>query len=227
MILQFNYNNEIIDVHVTKKKIKNIYIKLDTNNNVVVSAPITSSETFISNFINKHLEKFADLQKKNLKNNNIDLENKTFYLFGQLESFEILETVSQENKIINYFVFRNKKQKMNKKTIKNMVLDIYKKELILYLNYAQYQKEKIMNVEHHDFSIRIKQNAWASNYVEKKKINYSTKLAAFSHDINYVIVHELSHAEHFNHSQEFWEKVLKFEPNFKVKKNKLKSFIYF
>ena len=83
-------------------------------------------------------------------------------------------------------------------------------------------------MERHDFSIRIKQNAWASNYIEKKKINYSTKLAAFSHDIiNYVIVHELSHAEHSNHSKEFWEKVKLFEPDFKIKKNKLKSFIYF
>lgn len=228
MILQFNYEDQIIEVHVTKKPIKNIYIKLDLNNNINVSTPKNSSDKFILNFINQHLEKFAKLQNINVKKSHINLEEKTFYLFGKLESYEIVKKTIRENEVINYLIFRNKKYKINKKTINDIIFGIYKKELLLYLNYAQVKMEQLMQVEHHNINIKMKQTAWASNYIEMKKINYSTRLAAYSYEIiDYVIVHELSHAEHSNHSKDFWEKVQKYEPNFKVKKNKLKSFIYF
>ncbi|MGL5204776.1 MAG: hypothetical protein ACRC63_00840, partial [Metamycoplasmataceae bacterium] len=88
MILQFNYNDEIIDVTVNKKKIKNIYIKLDSNNNIIVSSPKASSNKYIIKFVDQHLEKFVKLQKKHEAKNNLDLRTQTFYLFGWLESYE-------------------------------------------------------------------------------------------------------------------------------------------
>ncbi|MGL6125431.1 MAG: M48 family metallopeptidase [Metamycoplasmataceae bacterium] len=228
MILQFNYNGEIIDVYVTRKSIRNIYIKLDSNNNISVSSPKYSTDKFIIEFVDKHLEKFVKIQKANLIKSNVNLEDQTFYLFGWLESYDLVQKKSKENEFINYLVFRNKKYKINKKSITDIIFGIYKKELLLYLRDAQYYKEQIMNVEHHDISVKMKKVAWASNYVANKKIIYSTRLAAYSYDIiDYVIVHELAHAEHSNHSKEFWKKVEKFEPNFKAKKNKLKSSIYF
>ncbi len=40
------------------------------------------------------------------------------------------------------------------------------------------------------------------------------------HDIiNYIIIHELSHLKHFNHSKEFWNYVEKFCPTYKEKEN--------
>ena len=228
MILQFNFNNKTVDIKVTKKPIKNIYMKIDLNNNINVSAPNNSTDKFILNFVNQHIQTFLEIQNNNSTKVNINLEDKTFYLLGQLENFEIIEKISKQNEVINYLVFRNKKYKINKKTVEDIIYIIYKKELLLYLTEAQYRKEQLMNVEHHDIYIRMKQSAWASNYVKFKYINYSTRLAAYSPEIiDYVIVHELCHAEHSNHSKDFWLKVAKFEPNFKNIKNKLKSFIYF
>ncbi len=228
MILQFNFNNKTVDIKVTKKPIKNIYMKIDLNNNINVSAPNNSTDKFILNFVNQHIQTFLEIQNNNSTKVNINLEDKTFYLLGQLENFDIIEKISKQNEVIDYLVFRNKKYKINKKTVEDIIYNIYKKELLLYLTEAQYRKEQLMNVEHHDIYIRMKQNAWASNYVKFKKINYSTRLAAYSPEIiDYVIVHELCHAEHSNHSKDFWLKVAKFEPNFKNIKNKLKSFIYF
>ena len=228
MILQFKHNDEIIDVNVKKKFIKNIYMKIDLNNNINISAPNNSTDKFIEDFVNLHLSKFLAIRKKNSAQAHIDLGNKTFYLFGKLENFEIIQKITTKNEVMEYFVFRDKKYKTNNKTIKDIIYQIYKKELLSYLIHAQYKKEELMNVEHHAISIRMKKSAWASNFIELKKINYSTRLGAFSHDIiDYVIVHELSHAEYSNHSKDFWLKVEKFEPKYKDIKNKLKSFIYF
>lgn len=40
-------------------------------------------------------------------------------------------------------------------------------------------------------------------------------------EIDYIVVHELSHIKHKNHSKEFWEQVAKEFPDFK----KIRSFI--
>lgn len=228
MILQFKYNKKIVDVHVVRKKIKNIYIKLDKENKIVVSAPKFTTKFFIEKFVSEHFDKFAVLQKANLEKHYINFDSQTFYLFGQLVHYEIFTKNSKDNEIIEYLLFDNKKYKLGRKTINEVILNIYKKSLNSYLLITQLRYEKIMNVENHQILIRMKQGAWASNYVKNKKIFYNTKLAAYSHSIiNYVIVHELAHAEHSNHSREFWKKVSEYESNYSEIKKKLKSFIYF
>lgn len=42
--------------------------------------------------------------------------------------------------------------------------------------------------------------------------------------IDYVILHELSHTKHLNHSKQFWSEVEKFMPNYKVRKQMLKEY---
>jgi len=42
--------------------------------------------------------------------------------------------------------------------------------------------------------------------------------------IDYVIVHELAHIKHKNHSKEFWKLVEQFYPNYKLAKEELKKY---
>ena len=41
--------------------------------------------------------------------------------------------------------------------------------------------------------------------------------------IDYVIVHELCHLIHFNHSKDFWREVIKILPNYKDSREWLRS----
>ena len=39
--------------------------------------------------------------------------------------------------------------------------------------------------------------------------------------MDYVVVHELAHRSHMNHSKEFWEEVEKYMPDYKERKKRL------
>ena len=42
--------------------------------------------------------------------------------------------------------------------------------------------------------------------------------------IDYVIIHELCHTKHMNHSTAFWNEVSKFDPQYKIHRNELKKY---
>ena len=58
----------------------------------------------------------------------------------------------------------------------------------------------------------------------KSNIYFNFKLAMLSNEmIDYVIIHELCHIKHLNHSKEFWKEVERFMSNYKDSINMLKK----
>lgn len=216
--INFYKNIEFI---LNRKKIKNYIIKIDPKFNIVVSIPINSNDLYIEKLLELNIEKFHKIanDKKSLLSFNI--KENYFYLFGEKINFKI-------DNINKKIIFKN--LMINFKSvddIENKIKNYRKKQLKIYLLVKQLQLQKRMNICDHKIFIREKTTAWATNYVQKKTIFYSLNLSSFSQEIiDYVIIHELCHNKFSNHSKQFWQLVEKFEPNFKIKRNKLKKLIY-
>ncbi len=76
----------------------------------------------------------------------------------------------------------------------------------------------VMKVEPKSVGYRYNKSRWGS-CSSQNRLNFNTKLATMPFDfIEYVVVHELSHIKHKNHSKLFWAEVEKFLPDYKERK---------
>lgn len=77
---------------------------------------------------------------------------------------------------------------------------------------------------YNEVTIKLIKARWGS-YSSNGNISLSLFMAQLPDDlIDYIIVHELSHSVHMNHSKSFWEHVAKYIPDYKDKRKRLRSY---
>lgn len=102
----------------------------------------------------------------------------------------------------------------------------YKREAVNFLSErVQFWSEQ-MNLRPSQIKFREQRTRWGS-CSSRKIINLNWRLIVFSQEIiDYVIVHELAHLEHMNHSDRFWSLVEKHIENYKERVKFLKESQY-
>ena len=72
--------------------------------------------------------------------------------------------------------------------------------------------------------IRTMKTRWGVYNRVKHSITLNSHLLEYTYEeIDYVIIHELSHVIHFNHSKDFWNLVEKYCPDYKKIRKRLKE----
>lgn len=133
-----------------------------------------------------------------------------------------------------YFLRRNVAwvQKQYEKILKNGVTQL-KGERDEYLNSKTAARKLItQRLEHFNefynfkfrkISIRNNSSRWGSCN-RHGDLNFHYKLALIDPSIaDYVIVHELCHVKHLNHSRKFWEEIAKTIPDYKARRTALQK----
>jgi predicted metal-dependent hydrolase len=131
-----------------------------------------------------------------------------------------------EEKNINEdeFLYLGIRKKLEDFKIKNLD-NFYKKEIIKYLPSLVEECSKKMNLFPTSISYRKNKRTWGScNY--KNGLNFNILLMKFPIELmEYVVIHELAHIEHKNHSKNFWNLVEKYCPDYKQREKIFKSFL--
>lgn len=81
-------------------------------------------------------------------------------------------------------------------------------------------------VERHPQSFRIKEqkSRWGSCSA-KGNLNFNWRLILMPREVlDYVVIHELCHLKHMNHSKEFWDSVEQVMPDYRIWRKWLKEF---
>jgi len=204
--MEFLIENKLYNVKIIRKNNKNTYIRLNENEIVV------TTNYFVTNKkIKKLLEENINFLIKRAKT-----FKKGFYLMGKeyevIYDEKINKTYIDDNKIIT------KNEKSLLKFESEKVKEIFSNRLIL--NYNKFSE----NIPFPSLRVRKMKSKWGVCNIKNINITLNYNLINYDYDcLDYVIIHELSHLVHFNHSKKFWELVQKYEPNYKNIKKKLKS----
>lgn len=208
--MKYLINNEYYEVKIIRKNNKNTYIKINESLQIVVTTNYLSSDKYILSLLdqNKQFLESALLKQQKKQNNDFCyLGNKYDLVYiSNLQDVDI-----DKNKI--YL----KDDNQLKKWLDKIVLETFKNHLdIIYqsFNNIPYPKLKIRKMKTRWGVCNRKTNTVTLNY---ELIKYDlTKL-------DYVIVHELCHFIHFNHSASFWNEVSKYCPNYKKIRKELRE----
>lgn len=212
-------------MEIKKSLRKTLSLSVDRTWKLIVKAPYFVSKKTIEDFIERNKNWIEEKTKNIISNIKKFNEWEKFYFFW--EEYE-LKYSDKYKKIyfdwINFFINSDFKNES-----KLLFENFYKKEAKKYISKRLDEISKIYNLYYNKLSITSAKTRWGS-CTSKKNINFSYRLImAPIKTIDYVIVHELAHLKHMNHSKIFRQEV-EFMMNslyvwdYKIYKNWLKKF---
>ncbi|MDN5097061.1 M48 family metallopeptidase [Aliarcobacter butzleri] len=135
-----------------------------------------------------------------------------------------IKKVSKNALLEDEFLYLGEVKKLQDYNIKNLD-KFYKNEIEKILPNIVETFSKRMDLYPTSISYRKNKRTWGScNF--KNGLNFNILLMKFPLEImQYVVIHELSHIKHKNHSKNFWNLVEKYCPNYKQIEKEFKNFL--
>lgn len=208
-------NDKEYDLVITYKNNKNMYLRVKEDLKIHITCNKYVSNTLISKFVLDNKDMILENIKR-YENKQITNEN---YLIYQGKKYEIVYITK------NQIIFTNNKVFINRSFNKD---NFYKKQAkLIYLQrlnniYNQIEED----IPYPVLKIRNMKTRWGVCNVKTKTITLNLELIKMPEKyLDYVIIHELCHLKHPNHSKDFWNMVSKYEPLYKKIRKEMKNVI--
>lgn len=202
-------DNEEYEIIVNRKRIKNLYLRVKEENKIEVSANFYTTNKEILKIINNN-KAFIIKANNKLKANKLK-PNKIMYLGDELSLIESDKTFIDNN----YIYAKSEEDAMN--YIYSLCYDVFKVRL-----------ERIMSMFDNlpEFTLRVRKMKTRWGVCNKGSMTVTLNTELITKDVNlidYVIVHELCHFKHMDHSPAFWNEVAKYYPYYKQARKELNN----
>ncbi|WP_255466169.1 M48 family metallopeptidase [Fusobacterium hominis] len=207
---------------ITRKKIKNLILKINDNSEILISAPYYVSEVYINNFIKSKedwIKKQLEVIKNKNNNNNLSYNNGEEFIFLG-KKYNIISDISLISKCFiqnNNFYILSPDNLFNTKH--KIVQDFIIKNLDFIFSDICSKLSQKVGLFPKSIKIRDMKSRWGSCNIKTKNItlNYRLYLKPIE-AIEYVILHEICHLLYPHHQKSFWDFVAKFMPDYKIRK---------
>ena len=211
--MKFEIDNNLYDVIITRKNNKNTYIRVKSDLKIYVTTSYFATKGSIMRLLEKNktdLKRMIEHQNKELA------KQDSFFYLGK--KYDIIEVSNQDKvEIVNDTIYVKNKSMLNK-WYKEEIIRIFDERYVYnYNRFAEVTKSPILK-------IRTMKTRWGVYNRGNHTITLNSKLIEFEEEvIDYVIIHELSHIIHFDHSASFWQLVAKYCPNYKIIRKYMKE----
>ena len=204
MNFDYKLDGDIYNVLVVKKNNKNTYIKIKDDLTIYV----TTNYLTTKGEVKRMLDNEKDFLKRSLSRARKKMEkDELFYYLGQ--KYDIILVPFENTEVYDDKIYV-KDMKALDKWLKKEMKRIFSERLEY--NYDLFDED----IPFPKLKIRSMKTRWGVCNKRDNSITLNSKLIRYSiHEIDYVIIHELSHFVHFDHSKEFWETVRMHMPDYK------------
>lgn len=208
-----------IEYSIIFKNKKNISIKIDNKKDIFVYSPIGVAYEYLDKLIIEK-SKWIIKSMKNIEKGNL-VEDRLI-LLG--EYYEIIRRKSNINKV---FIEKDKviinTVSLEKTYITKLIVDWYKKIATDIIGKMAMEVSDKISIKPSKIIIKDQKSLWGSCN-SKKEIRLNWRLVLMPYPVmEYIIIHELCHIKHMNHSKEFWSLVNYYCNDYKKSKSWLKE----
>jgi predicted metal-dependent hydrolase len=234
--VEFNsiqYGNSKIDFQLIYKERKTLGIKVYPDGSIVVSAPLdTKMDKIIEKVKAKaqwifKQEMFFMLFEPRAIEKTYESGEGHLYL-GRNYRLKIKESNNKSVKLKGGYIWIETKNKNNTEKIKDELNEWYKQKAIIHFNSLYEQRLKLaeeLSSKNTSLKYRWFNNRWGSCFNDGTICLNLELIKAPKECIDYVIVHEMCHLEHHNHSALFYKLLDKKLPTWRDSKDKLEKLL--
>lgn len=219
------------NINITYRKVKNLKISIANDGAINITSPLGVKKSQIydlieskKSWIEKHQQRLSKNSKYDYSKYSLE-EGSIVYFLGREYKVRLIESkqniVTESEDTISFYanpsVIDNQQFKLQ------LLEEFYRDRADIILNNLMAKYLKITNQEIEKVTIKKTKTRWGScNYV-KKTINLNFDLVLRDIEaIEYVILHEIAHLTHPNHSKEFYNYVESYMPDWKSREKRLK-----
>lgn len=212
---------------VVRKNIKNINIRINKSGELKISAPLRLNSRIIEQFLiskESWMTEAIENRKQILENKkeNLYIDGEVHKIIGKDFFLKVIESKIDKIEIDgeNLYLYTKKNTKEYKEKLINKW---YKEKANIIFSDIIDKWLKILNEKINHLSIKKMTTRWGSCNHKKKYINLNVELVKRSvFEIEYVVLHELSHLKHPHHGKSFYEYVGSYMSNYKEAEKLLK-----
>jgi len=218
----------------TRKLASGISISVSPEKGVIVRAPIWTpmwsinmfleeKQSWILSHLNKFKEKFPKKEKRYV-------EGEKHLFFGNEYTLAIqksptpgraMVTIDESNLRVSVYSEINEETRATE--IKKAILSWYMENGVSHITERTNYYSSLIGVDYGRITLKEVSSIWGSCSVGNN-LTFNRKLILAPKEVvDYVIIHEVSHLVHRNHSSRFWGLVYKHDPNFKMHRKWLRD----
>ena len=211
--MYLDINGKKYEIVVTRKNIKNMYIRVKEDLKIHISTNSRTSEKEIKKLIENNYSNIVLMVEKQVKKNT---RNEKTMILGKEVDIVIFNGQTEPELFGSKFYIKDK-SKLDK-YLKDYAFIIFKERLDeIYPIFKE-------NIPYPVLKIRKMTSRWG--VCNRRDNSVTLNLELIKMDIkylDYVIVHELSHFIHFDHSKSFWDTVAKYCKDYKIIRKEMRE----
>lgn len=213
MLMTYEINGKKYPVIVEKKNNRNTYIRIKEDLTISVTTNYLTSKNYIKHLLDENyvaLEKMLNKRLKELK------RSEKFFYLGQKYDIIIVPTLDKIEFDDSHIYVKDQDtlNRWYKAEIKRIIEDRF------IANLNEFKEVNFIP----KLKIRKMKTRWGVCNKRDDSVTINSRLIEYSLDkLDYVIIHELSHFVHFDHSKDFWNLVASYCRDYKKIRKELRD----